>query len=121
MMSEMQWRLDAMKQIVEIVKADPYQEVNMVEFIKEIDLVMSDYQELVANVASILPDLQLLDKLQDDNERLRNENQKMHSKFNKLMKKCKHQKRIMTTQSKRLKKLDPKDLYYNSQKGVRRK
>jgi cell shape-determining protein MreC len=121
MMSEMQWRLDAMKQVVEILTKNPNEQVNMVEFIKELDLVLSDYQELVENVHALLPDLQMLDKLQDDNERLRNENQKMQSKFNKLMKKCKHQKRVMSKQSQRLRKLDPKDLYYNSQKGVRKK
>jgi cell shape-determining protein MreC len=121
MMSEQQWRMDAMKQVVDILTKNPNEQVNMVEFVKEIDLVLSDYQELVENVAALLPDLQMLDKLQDDNERLRNENQKMQSKFNKLMKKCKHQKRVMSKQSHRLRKLDPKDLYYNSQKGVRRK
>jgi cell shape-determining protein MreC len=121
MMSVQQWRMDAMKQVVNILTKNPNEQVNMVEFVKEIDLVLSDYQELVENVAALLPDLQMLDKLQDDNERLRKDNEKIHARFNKLMKKCKHQKRVMSKQSQRLRKLDPKDLYYNSQKGVRRK
>jgi hypothetical protein len=64
------------------------------------------------------------DKILDDNYKLREELGRLQKKYNKLIKKNKHRKRVMTSQAQKIRQYQEKDdrqYYINVNKGVRKK